>query len=281
MLSKNKLQFDFWDSRRKTLFSRTGGWRVGESVYCRGQDLLADRLIQKSFFQNMIFILTGREFTRSQADWVEAAFVGMSYPDARIWCNQIGALAGATRASAVAANCAGVLAADSAMYGIKPLLNGLGFIQQALKDHQNGLSAEDIVAREIKKNRGKVYIMGYARPIASGDERIPIMEKYAQELGLECGEHMILAKKIEVVLQREYGESMNFNGYSAAFLSDQGVNPEDAYNVSALTVGVGVTACYLDNVSRPPEAFLPLRCADIDYQGTPLREVPSPDDETE
>jgi hypothetical protein len=45
----------------------------------------------------------------------------------------------------------------------------------------------------------------------------------------------------------------------------------------SMLVASGVTACYLDTYHRPADTFLPLRCDDIDYQGSAKRTVPTVD----
>jgi len=178
------------------------------------------------------------------------------------------------RSSVVAATVAGILAADSKAYGQKTLLEGGRFIQGALTDYKNGISPQQIVATECDRFGGKPTIMGYARPLAKGDERVEAMERVSAALGFEVGEHLGLAYQIEQLLLSAYDESMNINGYVSAFLSDQGFSPEENYRIYAVLVTSGVTACYIDTFERPPETFLPMRCDDIDYQGPPPREVP-------
>jgi citrate synthase len=265
---------DRWDRARGVIRSRKGGWFAGRGAFSHGYSILEELVGEASYFQVWLLNLFGVLPERRLAEWIEAAYMTLSWPDPRIWCNQIGALAGTARASVVAATTAGVLAADSTMYGSRPLLDGVAFIQQALRDHQAGVSAAEIVQREVQKCRGKVRITGYARPLASGDERIAPMERLSARLGFERGPHLTLAYAIEDVLRREHGESMNINGYVSAFLSDQGFNSEQAYRLSAMVVMSGVAACYVDTVERPAETFLPLRCDDIDYQGPPPRELP-------
>jgi citrate synthase len=263
-----------WDRQRGVIRSLKGGWFAGKGAYSHGYSILGDLVGEISYFQMLSLNVLGFLPERRLADWLEAVHICLSWPDPRIWCNQIGALAGTARTSVVAATTAGVLAADSTMYGSRPLLDGVAFIQQALHDHQDGLSAAEIVQREVQKHRGKVRITGYARPLASGDERIPPMERLTSRLGFERGPHLTLAYAVEDVLRRDYNESMNINGYVSAFLSDQGFNAEQIYRLFAMVVMSGVTACYIDTVERPAETFLPLRCDDIDYQGPPPREVP-------
>lgn len=237
--------------------------------------MLEELVGQVSYFQVMMLNILGKLPDRRLADWLEALHICLSWPDPRIWCNQIGALAGDSRTTATAASISGILAADSVMYGQYTFIKGAEFIQTALLRHtQLGLTAADIISMEVQRNNGKMKIMGYARPLASGDERIAAMERVTKQLGFKQGDHLHLAYEIEKYLQRNYSESMNINGYMTAFLSDQGLSPENIYRICALLVASGVTACYVDARDRPAGSFLPLRCDDIDYQGKPPRPVP-------
>lgn len=265
---------DYLDQRRGKVISNTGGWFPGRGVFSHGYNMLEELVGEKSYFQTLILNATGKMVERPLADWVEAIYGCLSWPDPRIWCNQIGALAGAARTSVVAATTIGAMAADSRSYGPRTRLEGVKFIQGALKQYKNGVTPEEIVAAAAATMRGKPYIVGYIRPIAKGDERIEAMENVSKKLNLSAGEHMELAYKIEQVLIDKYDERMNINGYVCAFLSDYGFSGQEMYQMFAGMVASGVTACYLDTYKRPPDTFLPLRCDDIDYQGAPRRQVP-------
>ena len=67
---------------------------------------------------------------------------------------------------------------------------------------------------------------------------------------------------------------MNIGGYISAFLSDLGYTAEEVYQIFAVLVTSGVTACYVDTHDKIPDSFLPLRCADIEYTGMLARPVP-------
>ena len=272
MLSKNET--GFWDARRGVIHTSNGGWLAGKGVFCHGYDMLEDLVGKASYFQVLALNVLGYLPERRLADWLEAVYICLSWPDPRIWCNHIGALGGSARTSIVAASVAGVLAADSSMYGSRPLLAGVNFIQRASAERQAGVSVEAVVASELRRHHGKVKIAGYARPLASGDERIAALETVTTGLGFEVGVHLQLAYDIEAILQRDFSESMNVCGYASGFLSDQGFSAGEIYRMSALCVASGVTACYIDARDKPPEAFLPLRCEDIDYQGQPARKLP-------
>ncbi len=267
-------EIDYLNRRRGKIFSNTGGWFPGKGVFSHGYSMLEELVGEKSYFQLLILNATGKLVNKPLADWVEAIYGCLSWPDPRIWCNQIGALAGAARTSVVTATTIGSLAADSRSYGPFTLLDGVNFIQHAFKQFKNGMSAEEIVTEITNANRGKPYIVGYIRPIAKGDERLETMERVSRKLGFAEGQHLLLAYEIENILMQKFDEGMNINGYMSAFLSDQGFSAQEVYQMFAAMVASGVTACYLDTYHRPPDTFLPLRCDDIDYQGVPRRRVP-------
>lgn len=274
MLSKSKASdIQALENNRNIIRSKTGGWRIGEGVYSHGYSILEELAGKKSYFQIMILNATGKLVERRLADWVEAIYGCLSWPDPRIWCNQVGALAGEAKTTAVAGTLAGTLAADSKMYGMYTLLAGIDFIQSAYKKSLNEQTAAEIVEQNIQENKGRLKMMGYVRPIAKGDERIEVMEKITQQLGFETGPHLTLAYKIDQIIHNRLQESMNINGYISAFLSDQGFTKEEVYQLFSTWVMSGVTACYLETRHKPNDSFLPLRCDDIVYNGAKKRSI--------
>jgi hypothetical protein len=268
---------DYLEQRRGKVISNTGGWFPGKGVFSHGYSMLEELVGKKTYFQILILNATGKLVDKPFADWVEAIYGCLSWPDPRIWCNQIGALAGTARTSVVAATAMGSLAADSRTYGVFPLIEGVEFIQHALQQQEQGLSAQQIVDDIVARHRGKPYIVGYKRPIAKGDERLEVMEKVGRELGFSERKHLQLAYEIEKVLLAQFDEGMNINGYMSAFLSDQGFSAQEVYRMFSMLVASGVTACYLDTSRQPAGSFLPLRCEDISYQGPAQRAVPDAD----
>ncbi|TVZ40391.1 citrate synthase [Alteromonadaceae bacterium 2753L.S.0a.02] len=263
------------EAGRNCIKSRNGGWLPGEGVFVHGHRLLEDLVLNKSYMQIVVLNATGRLVSRELADWMEAILGCMSWPDPRIWCNQIGALAGETQATVSAATVAGTLAADSRAYGQGTLVKGVEFIKNALAKQQQGKTAVEITAEEIKSNRGKPNIMGFARPLAQGDERVAAMEKLTEKLGFKRGPHLQLAYDIEAELLAQFGESMNIAGYMSAFLADHNFSASEIYSVYAVSVMSGVMACHVEYADQPAHSFLPLRCDDINYTGTPVRSVKS------
>jgi hypothetical protein len=274
-MSESKTKY--WDERRGYIRTAKGGWVVGEAIYDHGYSLLEDFPGKVSFFQVMILHVSGRMPERRLADWVEATFICLSWPDPRIWCNHIGSLGGAARAASVAAICAGTLAADSSIYGVGTLGPTVQFLNKALERHQQGMLIEDFIEKESKPY-GRLVVPGFMRPLAKGDERVEAMSKLAVDLRYNVGPYLELAYEISDYLAKRYGESINFSGYVSAFLRDQGFLLDEIVRIYSLSVNGGIHACYVDTADTVmPNSFLPLRCDDIDYQGPAIRSVPDAD----
>lgn len=267
--------YQAWEKYHSRVVSSRGGWKIGEGVTNCGYDMMNDLVGKTTYMQVVILNATGRLPTREIADWVEAVHICLSWPDPRIWCNRIGALAGSSRTSSVTASTLGLLAAESTSYGIKPLISGVEFIQGAFQEVNDGMFVDDFIDVETKKLGGKPHLMGYARPIAKGDERIPAMERVTEKLGFTIGKHLALAYQIEEILNERFDESMNINGYVSAFLADQGFTATEVYRMFSALVVSGVTACYADTADRLVGSFAPLKTTDIVYKGAQERKVGS------
>lgn len=117
-------------------------------------------------------------------------------------------------------------------------------------------------------------ITGYVRPVASGDERLAPLEQLAARLGFARGEHLSLAFEISDIMEREFNEGINLNGYVNAFLSDQGYTVAEIYRIFATVACAGILACHAEAADNPAGTFFPLRCEDIEYAGPGERPVP-------
>lgn len=274
MSSKKIHNYSFWDKHRGVIRTKLGGWVIGEAVYCHGYDMMNDLVGQKSYFQVLLLNITGRLVDRKIADWLEAYYICNSYPDARIWCNQIGSLGGTLRSSPVASTCAGVLASDSRMYGPGVALGGIESIRNAVEKKEQGLTVKEIVESHQRTPTSPPSILGFSRPVASNDERIEALDCYREQLGIERGKHLSLAYEIQEIMIQKTGEGINLLGYTTALLCDQGFSPMEIYCIGIIVVNSGVVACYSEAANNAPESFFPLQCSDIDYQGSGPREVP-------
>ena len=269
-----KVDTSYWDNLRGVIRTRKGGWIIGEGVYSHGYSILKELVGKVSYFQMMILNITGKLPEKRLADWVEASFICMSWPDPRLWCNQIGALSGTLLTSPAAAICSGILASDSRMYGPGTLPAATRFIKSAMTKKQAGLSIREIIEQQKIRPNGKPIIPGFGRPLAYGDERVAAMEQVTHDLEFHQGEYLELAYEIQDVLYNNYNETLNLGGYLSAFLRDNDFTGDQIYQLTVTAVNSGVAACYSETYKNIPESFLPLRCDDIEYQGKPPRKVP-------
>jgi citrate synthase len=220
----------------------------------------------------MLLNTTGKLPEKKLADWLEAAFICISWPDSRIWCNQIGALGGAARTTAVSAVCAGIIASDSRMYGVGPLGIVASFIKDLKEKTEHGWPIEKFYGTVCKKEN-RLFAPGYARPLARGDERIASMERVTKSLGYNHGPHMRSAFALNEFLYKHHQESINIGGYIVAFLCDQGFSPKEILRINSIIVNGGIHACYAESADDLPNGYLPLNCDDILYTGKPERAI--------
>lgn len=268
----------WWDAQRGRIRGRAGGWRVGDDVLAGGRRLDGEPFERTSYWQVVILNATGRLVVPAVARWFEGAAICLSWPDSRIWCNQVGALAGTARVPVGPGAAAGVLAADSRLYGgARSSRSGESFIRGALALWRSGATVADIMARCPHRD-GRPMAMGYVRPVDVPDERIEPMRRLQERLGLEIGPHQRLAFDIHRHLGETCGGGMNIGGFNCAFLADRDFSAEEVERIRCFSMVSGVVACQSDTADRRPGAYLPLRCDDVEYVG-PTEPMGAPPDD--
>ena len=264
----------FWDSRRNRIRTRKGGWRIGRGISVHGHSLLGDLVGSHGFFDVLYLEVTGRLPDPRLAQWIEASFLCLAFPDPRIWCNQIGALAGSSRIPPTVGISAGVMASESTLYGPGSTRAAHDFLVSAQAALDAGASLETFIAGCTRPG-GRVRAPGFSRPIAQGDDRVDALRDLGHELGFRDGAYLRLAADIDTHLCARGDAGMNMLGYLAAFLLDHGdMKIEDGERIYALAVNAGVHACYAEANTEAAGAFLPLSCEDIEYRGHAAREIP-------
>jgi len=279
-----KKDLSYWHEKHNKISTHIGKWIGGEDVKVRQYSLFNDLFGKISYMQMIVLNITGRLISKELSTWLENNFICMSYPDARIWCNQVGAFAGENQTSPAAATVAGILSADSRAYGGSQTTKiAMEYIQTTLIIYKKKLQIagkdydEEKIIQEIVHNtpikHNKPAIVGFVRPVDKQDERIQPHITMSKSLGFEIGEHMKLANKISNYLLKNYNSGINIGGYTAAFLSDQNFTPDEGYQIKNSCVSSGVTACYIDNLQHNNNEFLPLKCSDVKYTGQKIREL--------
>lgn len=263
----------YWDKRNNTIFSSVGHWQGGVDVTIEGHSLMHELMGNISLMQLNILNATGKLVKKNIADWIEVCFMGLSYPDSRIWCNQIAAYTSDTKSSVVAAASNAILAADSRAYGGSQARK-ISMQQQLdiFNQYQQGSFLKEILGN-VKQQNGKPIIVGFARPIDRDDERLEPFNRIQKQLGIPEGPHLEFAKQLSDYLNNHYGLSMNCGGYASAFLLDQGFEPNEGYKINAFAVIGGAIASYRNLERQSSNSFLPMQCRDIDYIGPSIRSL--------
>lgn len=269
---KNKTGTQYWDHRRRKILSKKGGWVLGKGISLYRYSLLDDLLGEASFYQVVILGITGRLPEQRFSKWLEATFICMSWPDPRIWCNQVSTFGGELRSSSVSSIAAGLLSSESSMYGTGAGLAAFDFIDKAQKFCTNEGTVEKFI-ESVAKTRMGLQAPGFGRPIAKGDERVTAMLDYASKLGYSNGPHIKLAMEIEKYLQENYQESMNLAGYMCAFALDQGYKKTEMHRIISTCVNGGLHSCFSEGRDQVSDSFLPLQCSDIEYTGPKERTI--------
>lgn len=270
----NNKPYQLWDEQHGIIHSRIGGWKIGEEVTTHGYSLIDELVGKATYFEILTLSITGKMPEPRLAQWTEAIYSCMSFPDPRIWCNQVGTLAGTMRASPVSGITAGIQASDSTMYGPGTAIDVIEFLTSAMQQHQQGIDVKGIVDSQCRRAGSPPMIPGYGRPLATGDERVIAMNQVSEALGFEPGPYMLLAREIDRHMFEHYEENMNLATFVVAFLRDQHWGLEQIRQLTSIMVTAGVAACYGEAYDKPADSFLPLRCEDIEYRGAASRAVP-------
>jgi hypothetical protein len=263
-----------WDEQRGVIRTTKGGWQINKGVTIHGHSLLDTLLPECSWFQVWILSITGRLPERRLADWTESVWMCMSYPDPRIWCNQVSSLAGTMKCSPVAAASAASMTSDALRYASWAALHAAQWFEENLPRRLNGESVETILSSRPKNAKGCPQVPGFSRPVAVGDERIPVIEKQRIRYGYERGANLTFAYEIHHYLKEHFNEEINGGGYAPAFMLDQGFSSEEIYRFYSMGIQAGAMACYVDAYDKPAETFLPMQCSDINYEGPAHRKFP-------
>lgn len=272
--------FAAWSESRTKIESSIGKWVGGDDISVRGYSLFNDLFNNISYMQMIVLNATGKRISSQLAKWLENNFMCMSYPDSRIWCNQVGALHGVMQTSPSAATALGSLAADSRIYGgSQTSESAMKYLQSAFSSFENGASISDIVNQAPLRNE-RPAIIGFARPVIRDDERIGPHQTMSKTLGFEEGKYMQFALSLSRHLEENYSMGINIGGYTGAFMLDQGFTPREMYLIKNICVSSGVTACYSEFFEKSENSYLPQHCEDISYTGHAPRPLPTTNTES-
>lgn len=242
-----------------------GGWLPGEGkVYLRGKEVLTE-LKDYRWHQYLLYGITGNNSERVARLFEGIWLISCSFPDPRLWNNQVAALGGTTRSTGVLSSAGALAVTEATIYGLKPIKGVMDFLYRAESKLEKGMLLEEIIKSELKKYRN---IYGYGRPLRAQDERVAPLMDFARSIGAGRGRYTELAFKVDEYLRAsKYGYSINISGVAAALMADEGYSADEHYHLATLAFTAGVIPCYIDAVEKPEGAFFPTRVTSINYCG--------------
>lgn len=250
--------------------SNMGGSILGERVVFRGKDVFSE-FKDWSWIEMLYFCVSGNQPSNESIKFLNGLYcMCFNYPDPRIWCNRVAALAGTASSTAQLGVSAGSSATEAQIYGGPTGLRAMDFLFRLKNDLGKGLSISEVVRKEIRINK---VVFGYGRPILPIDERVkPALELLA-ELNLHEREYLLLALEVEkYLISSRYKLHLNIAGVFAAFCADDGLKRDDIYYLTTSSFSIGMLACYIEANDKPEGALFPLRCKSISYEGANSRQ---------
>jgi len=257
---------------RDRVTSKSGGWTIGGETTLHGYSIHQELTHQASWMQALLLSITGRLYDEKQARLIEAIFVATGYPDPRLWCNRIVALAGSAQCPAGSALSAGVASAEAKVYGGQAEYYAARAFAECHRIFQQ--QGDDALFTHMKAVLKKERVMfGFGRPLTRVEERIGPIEKMAKEMGIKDGPHLTTVKHMEGMFKR-YRLILNFAGYATARLLDLGLTAHQVHQFLTVCFYIGMPPCYSEAFENEPGTFLPIACEDILYAGLAERDVP-------
>jgi citrate synthase len=252
--------------------TRAGKVFPGQRTVFRGVDLHTE-FEQADWIDLYIYSIIGRRLSAPELKLLQTVWVYTSYPDVRLWCNRVVALAGSSRGTAAQGLGAGLAVSEAAIYGRQPEIGAADFLVRAMARRAAGEGLEQIVRDELARYP---RLMGYGRPVAAAfvDERIPVTLAAMERIGIPMGPHLQLAFDIERQLEQILGRRlpMTYSSVVVAIPLDMGFTPLECYLYMQPSLVAGMVPCYLEALERPSGATFPLRSKSINYDGVASRD---------
>ncbi|PAJ73807.1 hypothetical protein CJF42_13835 [Pseudoalteromonas sp. NBT06-2] len=239
---------------------------LGERAVYRGKDLHHE-LGDKTWFELLIFGIKARKYSLKEVKILNYIWLSTSYPDPRIWPNQVMALAGSVRASICLANSAAMALTEATIYGQTAFTKGFDLFKRVNIRLKQGKLLDEILKQEIKENN---ILYGYGRPISATDERVPHFMKKVSDLGFKSGKYYKIAFDIGDYLKRNKGLEMNISALYNAICADLGFTLLEYQAFMIHCFNAGMLPCYLEARDNAEGDFFNLPVSAVKYLGNHL-----------
>ncbi len=212
--------------------------RARDDHRLRDKHLFADLVGRASFFQAAVYAITGIELSARDAEMLEQVGVANIAVDVRAWPMTVTRRVAANGGGVIPAATAGYALLSSPLIAVVAAADCASFLREAGDRVSAGEPVSAIVTSVLAQRR---RVMGFGRPLAGPDERVPVMAAIAGEYGRDQGRYVTLLREVEAEFSRRRGLKTTAAAWAAAIMSDLGFSP-DAVN-AVCTVYLNV--CFL------------------------------------
>jgi citrate synthase len=171
------------------------------------------------------------------------------------------ASAGTGNAAGVAS---GLLGMEGLMFGGDCVAESFRFIRDLMAAEANGLSIESQIEKAKERNQ---KIPGFGRPIVKGDERLKPILKVASEVGLADGSFLLFGRKVEGILDKEFGIRFNVAALIACLLGDMGYSLSEVRAFGTFFPMISFLGVFHEHARLDANPVFPLAISDVEYIG--------------
>ena len=127
------MKWEYFGQFRDRITSKSGAWTIGGETSLYGYNIHQELIHKATWMQSMILSVTGRLYSKSECEFIESLFIVTGYPDPRLWCNRVAALAGTSKCSSAASLAIGISSAEARVYGRQADFHAARTIQEATR----------------------------------------------------------------------------------------------------------------------------------------------------
>jgi hypothetical protein len=153
---------------------------------------------------------------------------------------------------------------EGLMFGGNCVAQCFKFLTELEQASNNGHSIEKQLLSIKSCN---VKIPGFGRPLVNGDERLKPILLVAKECGLDDGKWLNWGRKVEKLLEKEYGITMNAAGLMACLLGDMDFSNSEILAFGTFAPVISFFGIFNEHSPAKSSPIFPLSINDIDYNG--------------
>lgn len=205
--------------------------RPRDDHFLRDKYVFADLVGNKTYFQVIIWAITGVALSKSDAEMLEQIGVANFAADRRVWPLAVTRRVAAHGGDFSSAIVAGHAVMGSPIVGSRATGSLARFMIWAKSEVAKGRSLEAVVDEAL--SRGE-KIKGFGRPVVGPDERVAPVRAIIEKYGREGGSHLVLVQSIEELLQKKRGLQSNVAAWITAVMCDLGFSPDGVHAVTMM-----------------------------------------------